>query len=161
MVETGVKLPRSVKRILVAVDGSVHSGRAVDMALDLARKYDAMLYIIHVAAGYAAYERFGEAYEGRVNPQILTKTALNSIRSQGEAYLSDVETKARAEGLTKVERVYSAGDPADEILNFAEQNNVDLIVMGSRGLGRFSRVFLGSVSSKVAHHAHCTVIIVK
>ncbi len=157
----GVNLPRSVKRILVPVDGSIHSGRAADMALDLAKKYDATLCILHVAVGYAAYERFSEAYEGRVNPTILTDTALNTVRSQGEAYLQEVEAKAKAEGLTKVERVYSAGDPADEILNFAERNSVDLIVMGSRGLGRFSRVFLGSVSNKVAHHAHCTVIIVK
>lgn len=160
MVE-GVNLPRSVKRILVPVDGSIHSSKAADMALDLAKKYNATLYILHVAAGYAAYERFSEAYEGRVNPEILTDTALNTVRSQGEAYLQEVEAKAKAEGLTKVERVYSAGDPADEILNFAERNDVDLIVMGSRGLGRFSRVFLGSVSNKVAHHAHCTVIIVK
>ena len=160
MVE-GVNLPRSVKRILVPVDGSIHSSKAADMALDLAKKYNATLCILHVAAGYAAYERLSEAYEGRVNPEILTDTALNTVRSQGEAYLQEVEAKAKAEGLTKVERVYSAGDPADEILNFAERNNVDLIVMGSRGLGRFSRVFLGSVSNKVAHHAHCTVIIVK
>jgi len=157
----GVNLPRSVKRILVPVDGSIHSSKAADMALDLAKKYNATLCILHVAAGYAAYERFSEAYEGRVNPEILTDTALNTVRSQGEAYLQEVEAKAKAEGLTKVERVYSAGDPADEILNFAERNSVDLIVMGSRGLGRFSRVFLGSVSNKVAHHAHCTVIIVK
>jgi nucleotide-binding universal stress UspA family protein len=156
-----VKVPSSVARILVPVDGSPHSGRAVDMALDLAKKYGATLYIIHVAAGYAAYERFGEAYEGRVNPEILAETAVNAVHSQGEQYLQDVDARAKAEGLSTVERVYAAGDPADEIINFAEQNHVDLIVMGSRGLGRFSRVFLGSVSNKVAHHAHCTVIIVK
>ncbi len=160
MVE-GVNLPRSVKRILVPVDGSVHSSKAVDMALDLAKRYGATLYFIHVAAGYAAYERFGEAYEGRVNPEILTETALNTVRSQGETHLQEVEARAKSAGLTKVERVHCAGDPADEILNFAEQNQIDLITMGSRGLGRFSRVFLGSVSNKVAHHARCTVIIVK
>jgi nucleotide-binding universal stress UspA family protein len=60
-----------------------------------------------------------------------------------------------------VETVISEGLPAEKLLGFSERYKVDLIVLGSRGHGQFERYILGSVSSKVARHARCSVVVVK
>jgi len=60
-----------------------------------------------------------------------------------------------------VNTVYKTGDVAEEIINFADEGDFDIIVMGSRGLGMFSRAILGSVSNKVIQHSKTTVMIVK
>ena len=78
-----------------------------------------------------------------------------------EQICQEVEARAKAEGIKNVEHIYGAGNPADEILKTAKKKKVDLIVMGSRGLGRFSQAFMGGVSTKVCNHAHCTCITVK
>jgi nucleotide-binding universal stress UspA family protein len=153
--------PHSVRRILVPVDGSTHSDKAVDLAADLAKKYDAKLDLIYVISDFAEYERFGEAYEGKVSSSHLTEVASERIDAQCEKFLDAAGERASTLGVTDVGKVCRNGDPADEILNFADDNHIDLIVMGGRGLGRFSRAFMGSVSNKVAHHAKCTVVIVR
>ena len=66
------------------------------------------------------------------------------------------------EGFTgKMNTVYKVGDVVDVIVKFAEEGGYDLVVMGSRGLGAFSRTLLGSVSDKVIHHINTSVMIVK
>jgi nucleotide-binding universal stress UspA family protein len=70
------------------------------------------------------------------------------------------EELAKKQGAT-VEAVAMEGDPASKIVGYADKGGFDMIVMGSRGLGRFKEMMLGSVSSKVLHHAKCSVLIVK
>ena len=148
-------VPLSINNILVAVDGSVHSKKGIELAVDLAKLWNAKIYFIHV-------------WEHRDIPKGFEKYAkdekipyLNYFDLVDKQLLYPAEERAKKAKITKVERISVTGEPADEILKAAENHKVDLIILGSRGLGRFSRAFLGSVSTKVLHHAHCTCITVK
>ena len=79
----------------------------------------------------------------------------------GQHMLDDAKGDAAEGGVTDVETVLADDDPARAILRCAEDKHVDCIVMGSRGFGDLAARFLGSVSHKVANHAHCTCITVK
>jgi nucleotide-binding universal stress UspA family protein len=147
-----------MKRFLVAVDGSEHSKKAVDLAIDMAKKWHAEIFLIHVRE------------EMEVPKGVEPWMRIEGIRSSGDyfelvcgsdQFLGQAEEKIKAAGGIKVKRICANGNPADEILTAAEDNNVDVIVMGSRGLGRFSRSFMGSVSTKVCNHANSTCITVK
>jgi nucleotide-binding universal stress UspA family protein len=146
------------KKFLVAVDGSEHSKKAVDMAIDMAKNGHSEIILIHVM-------------EERGVPEGLEPwMKIEGLRSFGDyvefvcrsdQFLGEAEERIKAAHGIKVEHICVNGDPADEILRAAESNNVDAIVMGSRGLGRFSRSFMGSVSTKVCNHAKSTCITVK
>lgn len=147
----------AMKRLLVAVDGSEHSKKAVDMAIDMAKGRRAEIILIHVR-------------EERGVPKGLEQwMKIEGIRSPGDyfewvcrsdQFIGEAEERIKAHRI-EVEHICVNGDPADEILKTAESYNVDVIVMGSRGLGRFSRSFMGSVSTKVCNHTKSTGVTVK
>jgi nucleotide-binding universal stress UspA family protein len=145
-----------IEKILVAIDGSDHSDHALDFALDLALKYSAKLLLLTV-----------------VPPVFLPIASLSVIKSQAVAdasaeleksfskALSDAEGKAKKR-LTKLS-VFTKlehGNPDEVIVETAKLGSFDMVVIGSRGLGRRDYA-LGSVSSKVADNATCPVLIVK
>jgi len=148
-------VPISISRILVAFDGSDHSKKATELGVGLALKYNAELYLVHVL-GETEIPEFYQEYAKieHVDPSSYF-TVVN------EQLLLPAVDRAKTAGVKKVESIPLRGDPADEILRFAENHKVDLIILGSRGLGKFSRAFLGSVSTKVLNHANCTCITVK
>jgi nucleotide-binding universal stress UspA family protein len=148
-------VPIKITRVMVAVDGSDHSKKAAELAIHMAKLWNAPLYFIHVQE------------EGKI-PSWFAEFAEDEHLGTGD-YFDVVDERlfapliARAtESEIEVFRVIRAkGDPADEILRNAEQRKVDLIVMGNRGLGKFSGVILGSISTKVLSNAECTCITVK
>lgn len=147
----------SVNRILVAVDGSEHSRKAVDLAVDLAKKWGSEIYLIHVLEEKKVPDEFREF--ARVE-RVPVSEYFNLV-CQTSGFLGEAEAKAKAAGIWKVERICAQGNPADEIISAAEKYKVDMVVMGNRGLGGFSKAIMGSVSTKVCNHAHCTCIAVK
>ena len=148
-------VPISISRILVAFDGSDHSKKATELAVHLALKFDAELYLVHVLEETNIPEGFKEY------ARIEDVSPLDYFDEVNEHLLQPAMDRARAAGVRKVESISLRGHPADEILRAAQNHNVDLIILGSRGLGKFSRDFLGSVSTKVLNHANCTCITVK
>jgi nucleotide-binding universal stress UspA family protein len=148
-------VPISISRILVAFDGSDHSKKATELGITLALKWNAELYLVHVLEETNIPEGFQEfAKIENVNP-------LDYFDMVNERPLIPAVDRAKAAGVTKVESISLRGNPADEILRTAQGRNVDLIILGSRGLGKFSLAFLGSVCMKVLNHANCTCIAVK
>ena len=148
-------LPISVKKILVALDGSKHSKKAVELAVDIAKIWSAEAYLIHVMEKKKIPTEFKEyAKFERVRPS-------NYFSWVAEKLLNEAEFRFREAGIEKVESTYEIGHPADKIIEEADKRKVDLIIMGSRGLGGFTRTLMGSVSTKVCNHAHTTCITVK
>jgi nucleotide-binding universal stress UspA family protein len=140
------------KKILVPVDGSENSRRALEQAVSIAKGgAGASVTIVHVV------ERPPTVY---VESQKLLDELLARYRQESEKVLGEFEAHAEKLGL-KVESVVMEGDAATNIVSYADKGKFDMIVMGSRGLGRFREAVLGSVSSKVLHHARCPVLIVK
>ena len=141
-----------IKNILVPTDGSDHAKKAIEFACDLASKYKAMLYLVHVIPPLIPIPEVGTDVLGQW--EVTHQRFAKQIIEQAE---SDVKKK-------NVESYQSAilkGSPAQEIVEFAKKNKVDMIVMGSHGHGKAGILLLGSVSNKVCNVAECTCITVK
>jgi nucleotide-binding universal stress UspA family protein len=137
------------ERILLAVDGSEHAVHAAKVAADLARCMKAELRILVVYAPIPPY--LGE-------PNL--QQAINARLDESQAILQKaVEAVGDLPGEIHTEVL--EGDAAETIIEVAKVRNSDLIVMGSRGLGRLAGLLLGSTSQKVVSHAPCPVLIVR
>ncbi len=138
-------------KILVPVDGSENSRRAFERALSLAKSTGASITAVHVI------ENPPTVY---VESQKLLNELLANYRKESAKILDQFEEAAEKQGI-KIESVVMEGDPASNIVNYANKEGFDMIVIGSRGLGKIKEMMLGSVSRKVIHHAHCSVLVVK
>ena len=147
-----------IKKILAAVDGSEHSLKAVDYAIDIALKYDCEMYLIHVVDRLEIPDeliKFANVEKIEDPPEYLV---LNEI---GNRILKKAEETAKEKGVQEVRAIIQEGDPADKITTFARDNDIDWIFLGSRGLGGVKRLLMGSVSNKVCHLTDSTCIMVK
>jgi nucleotide-binding universal stress UspA family protein len=137
-----------IRTILVAVDGSAHASAALDFAIDLARRYDARLILVH-AFPHVSDLLGTPHYDHLLNARMLIgQRLLEAARTQvGDAAPTDVQL---------VE-----GPPAAAILRVAAEEACDMIAVGSRGHGQLAGLVLGSVSAVVAQQAECPVVIVR
>lgn len=142
--------------ILVGTDGSEPAHRAVRAAGELARQYE--LDTVHVVAGYHPISSGELQNLAREIPSEFRDVL--SSDGPGVNLVSEATSELRSMGLeTKGHPVPDSG--ADAILDVADDIGADLIVVGSRGHGVGRRLLLGSVSTKIAHHASCDVLIVR
>ena len=141
------------KKILLPIDGSKASKYSVDAAKEIGEKFQSEILVLTVIPEVSIFEQYPSNF-----PYSLEISKANTERA--EFVLSDVE-KSLEEYPYKVTTFYTSGSPAHEIADFTEKNDIDLIVMGNRGLGAFSRTLLGSVSAKVINHSKVSVLVVK
>lgn len=145
----------SFARIIVGTDGSDTATGAVRQAVDLARQHDATLIVV------TAHEPTPEARLARERRDIPADLAhMAGGRDEAKSALSGAATLAAEAGVEAV-TVARQGDPADALLDVAEERDVDLIVVGSKGMRGSRRFLLGSVPNKVSHNAQCSVLIVR
>jgi nucleotide-binding universal stress UspA family protein len=145
------------KTIVVAVDGSGHAQKAVDLAADLAQKYDAQLLLLSVYKHVSALE----TTHTLVNPKDAVGPENPTLRDIANDIIAAAGARAKERGTPKVETYVKRGHPARIIVDFAKEKGADAIIMGSRGLGDIGGFLLGSVSHKVNSLAECTCITVK
>ena len=143
------------RSIVVGTDGSETAGKAVEAAVELAKLCDAPL---HVVSAYEPVPKGRLREEARQAPDD-TQWMINP-REDVDATLSAAADSVREAGV-KVETFAREGDPADAILDVAEEHDADLIVVGNKGMTGARRYLLGSVPNNVSHHAPCSVIIVR
>ena len=142
-----------LNRILVPVDGSKTSQASIEAARELGEKFESKLFILTVIPEVSIFDQYPSSF-----PYSLEVTKANGERA--EYILQDAE-KALKDYPYEVEAFYTSGAAAQEIQEVATEKNVDLIVMGNRGLGAFSRTLLGSVSSKVLNQSKISVLVIK
>jgi nucleotide-binding universal stress UspA family protein len=141
--------------IVVGTDGSDTARQAVHQAIGLARQLGAQLQIV---SAYAPVPRSRLRDEAQQAPGDL-QWMVNE-REDVDATLRDAASEAEQAGV--IASVYSRqGDPADAILDIAEEQGADLIVVGNKGMTGAKRFLLGSVPNKVSHHAPCSVLIIR
>ncbi len=143
------------KRIVIGTDGSDTAAQAVLQAVDLAKSVGATVELVSAYEPVPA-QRLDD--ERRSAPEDL-QWAINP-REDVEATLSAAATVARDAGVP-VNTYARQGDPADAILDVAEEQEADLIIVGNKGMTGARRFLLGSVPNKVSHHAPCSVLIVR
>jgi nucleotide-binding universal stress UspA family protein len=139
-----------ISKILVAIDGSDASMDAADYAISISKKYNVELYALHVIR--ADVDLFG---------QHETSEFMTRMRNEGEKYLNKVKLIADEKNIQIKTEMISSIDIARGIVDYAEENNIDLIVIGTRGISGFKKLLLGSVASHVVTYAHCPVLVVK
>jgi nucleotide-binding universal stress UspA family protein len=152
----------SLKLILVATDASAASNRALEMAVQIAGQHDAELLIVHVIRDMQIPFEIKEIPELEFNKFESFNDAREEImRKIAETILRAAKEKAQKAGADKVQTAIGTGDPATGILDFARRREVDMIVVGTRGLGKLKGTILGSVSRKVVNNAETTCLIVR
>jgi len=138
--------------IIVGVDGSHHSRRALQWAVSEAATRHAPLTVLTVHQAVAGYWGGPVPYAG---DPALTERVRKEVQKETDDVLDEFDAGSRPSSVT-VRAVN--GLPAEELL--AASEHADLLVVGARGAGGFKRLLLGSVSSHVTHHAHCPVVVV-
>jgi nucleotide-binding universal stress UspA family protein len=143
------------KRILVPLDGSPLSERALPVAMALAEKFESLIILLRAwELSVPSVPALDPAVGARV-------TELQEhMYEEAERYLETQADKVRQQGLN-VQAVLSDVAPADGIIRTATTEDVDLIVMSTHGRGGFARWAFGSVADKVARHSHCPVLLVR
>ncbi len=142
--------------IVVGTDGSDTATTAVRYAVDLARELGARLQIV------SAYEPVPD--QRLRNQKIEVPRDLQWMVNPREdvlVMLEEAAGEARNAGVQEVETFARQGDAADAILDVAEEQRSDLIVVGNKGMTGAKRFLLGSVPNKVSHHAPCSVLVVR
>jgi len=148
-----------MQRIVAAVDGSAPSLKAVDLAADLASKYDAELILFTNGREFSpVIDRELESYARSEHIETLGSDVGVAA---AETVLAGARLTARAKGATRIATNSAFGDPAEEIIALAKDQKADLIVIGSRGHGQLAGLLLGSVAQKVLAHAACPVLVVR
>ena len=143
-----------LESILVGTDGSDAAGVAVSHAIGLASALGARLHIV------SAYAPVSERHLRIERVQVPSDVQVN-LREEVLALLEASQHDAEAAGVSRVETFARVGDAADAILDVAEEQGSDLIVVGNKGMTGATRFLLGSVPQKVSHHAPCSVMIVR
>ena len=169
--------------ILVPSDGSASGSNALDLAVKLAvtcRSRLSIVHVIHRGVSLELVREVAERYdfldqleEDLSNPDIIVPVATPAagvpiivvpddvLTKFGDHLLEALATRAHSRGLDEVATSLLNGETADEILRYADENGVDLITVGSRGLGGLKSLFLGSVSHKLVEQAKCPCLVVK
>jgi len=138
------------QKILVPLDGSEHSSRALEVAIHLAKQLNCKLVLLSV---YSMVAASGSSPE-------LSLMAIDGSRDRGKEILKKAEEKVNSE-MIEVETELAAGTAVETIVEKSKEGKFDMIVMGARGLGTMKKLLIGSVSEGVIKNAPCPVLIVK
>jgi nucleotide-binding universal stress UspA family protein len=138
-------------KLLVPVDGSENSFRALEEAIFLSKKLDAQITALHV---------MGKTPTVYIHPQKELEELLENYRKESEGILEKCQEIGKNNRI-ELNTAISEGDEASKIIQYAEKGQFDMIVMGHRGSGKFKEMVLGSVSEKVLHRTKCSVLIVR
>jgi nucleotide-binding universal stress UspA family protein len=138
-----------LNKILLAYDGSEHAHKAAKLARELTNDLKADLWVV------VTYDPVPE-YLGRPYLQEAITTRISHAEEIMKSALDDI---GETTGVVRTETL--EGPEEEAILNVAETRNIDMIIMGTRGMGRFAGLLMGSQSQKVVAHAGCPVVLVR
>jgi nucleotide-binding universal stress UspA family protein len=149
-----------ILKILVAVDGSEESMLAADSAIDMAKKNNAELIALNVI--HSQKYLYSPAYAWRPVIPSTTNSIIKNQEEEAQRWLAIVREKANDNKIKlRMEFIIDPMSIVGAIVEYAERENIDLLVIGSRGLTGFKKLLIGSVASGVVTYAHCPVMVVK
>jgi len=153
-----------MKKILVAVDGSQSAQRAAQKAAEIADDLKAKVALIHVYTESAQIpvNQFNEvaSYLSAETLENVMQQQEDTIKAKRQEILDQDAEFFKRKGI-EPEKILVHGDPADEVCDYAEENDFDLIIVADKGHGKVERFLLGSISDKIVRHSKKTVMVVK
>jgi len=151
-------MDKPYSNILVPYDGSTYSQKALKMAVEIARAFDSSLHLVNVIDVSAV------SPPGQIRSKETRKTLdqiKNAVKTSVESYLQKIQKDYGDSGVI-VKGFVLEGDTAGRLLKFIQDHNIDLVIIGSKGLSGVSKIMtLGSVSRKISELAKCPVVIVR
>ena len=138
------------KNILIAIDGSEQSEKALEQAINIAKKYESTIYLLAVL----------NSGDLNVSTEFYHEI-LEREKSKIELELAIVEEKVKVRGYDDVKSKFIISKPKQVIVSYSKEKNIDLIIMGATGKGSVGNVIMGSTATYVVNHAPCTVMIVR
>ncbi|MCX7990829.1 MAG: universal stress protein [Proteobacteria bacterium] len=142
-----------LNKILCPIDFSEYSEKAVSYAKELAKTFNSKLYIMHVIYEPAEFTGF-------YVPHISFDKIKTEIKSGAQKLMDDFISK-NLKDFSNYEVIVTLGDPAEEIVKFSDEKEIDLIVIGSQGKKGLEKVVFGSTAEKVVKRANCPVMCIK
>ena len=150
-------------KILVPLDGSEHSLKALEEAVQIAKKFSGNVTLIHVYSVQPIMMPEPSTM-GSLSIPIITgaevSMMIEATKKLGNKILDDGEQSVKTSGI-RIEKILVEGHAVEEIVKVANQGNFDLMVIGARGVSHMREMLLGSVTDGVIHHARCPVLVMK
>lgn len=144
------------QRILVPVDGSRSSSRAVEVASDMARRYQSSVFLVHVIRDWSVPKEI----MAMIKSGEITESRREILEDSAEIILGNARKKFEQAGISDVKTEYVVGDPASTIAEYATLHSVDLILIGHRGLSTHGNM-IGSVARNLTNVAPVSCLLVK
>jgi nucleotide-binding universal stress UspA family protein len=148
-----------ISKILIPMDGSDYSFKAAEYAIDIARRYESEITLISIVASKVKYGASSGVF-GAIPPSYL-----NKYENEAEKWFNRVLEKVKKDGLKikkiKTDVITTPLSIVSTILQYAQKNEADLIVMGTKGITGFKKMLVGSVASGVVTYAHCPVLVIR
>lgn len=141
------------KNILVPYDGSVHANRAFNKAIEIAKQHNSNIKVV-------ACLDTADLGIWRIDRQI-NRDIMKMAEKQTKELFFKLDDTAKKKSIPMDSKIIESNNPVKSLISFAKSKNIDLIVMGSSGRGKFDKVLLGSVSNGVMQKAKCPVLIIK
>ncbi len=169
-------LKEKFSKILVAIDGSRPSMDAVDYAIAIVQRNEAELTALYAVSSPTAFDYTSDTPEDQI--QEIDKDIVHHAKKESQPWFNEITEKVRARAVAvtskedtkkttssvielKTQVVVSPLSVTGSIVQYAERENIDLIVVGTRGRSGFKRLLLGSTASGIVTHAHCPVMVVR
>jgi len=147
-----------MKRILIPIDGSEYANRAVAMGVEMARVFNCDVVLLHAISVIMPIYGMGS---GSLPPRQEISDYANDMQKLAEVKLQEAK-RTFGDLADRVETVVVPGEASRVILEYVEEHDVDMVIMGSHGLGSMvDRLLTGSVTTKVLHHIQKPVLVVK
>jgi nucleotide-binding universal stress UspA family protein len=146
-----------LRTILVPVDGSEWSFRAAKYAVKIAKMSNAQIVCVHAVVSLPT-----SAY-ANVHAGVLVPRYIEEAKKEAQKWFDEIDATAKKAGVVRLstEIILDVFSVADALITYAERNNVDLIVIGTKGRTGLKKFVLGSVASGVVSHAKCPVLVVR
>ena len=153
-----ISLSDLYQKILVAIDGSKASSNAAEHGINLAQRYKASLIILH----FLHLNTLRQISSSFITAPTFGLEEAQELKATAKKWTENINKKAKAKGLvSKTKIIEEAASIVGSIVEFAEEEGVDLIVVGTTGKTGFRRLLIGSVAQGVLTYAHCPVLAVR
>ena len=148
-----------ISKIMVGIDGSKESVNAADYAIDIAKRHNAELIAVNVLTSDIGYAYSSPGVE---SPPLTIREIILLAEDEVKKWLNDIEEKADKSGIRfRSEIIMAKRSAVSTMLDYAEEQKIDLIVVGTKGRSGIKKMLLGSVASGLVTYAACPVLIVK
>ena len=146
-------------KIMVGIDGSEESINAADYAIAIANKYNGKLIAINVLTSDIGYAYSSPGVE---SPPLTIKEIILLAEDEAKIWFDKIKDKADKSGIRfRSETIMAKGSAASTMLDYAEEQSIDLIIVGTRGRSGIKKMLLGSIASELVTYAACPVLVAK